>query len=50
MRAAEFLIIERPQKRERTTLKKNLKEGPKTPPHETPSLDSHILYAGEDSD
>ena len=30
--------------------KKNLKKGPKNPQNETPSLDSHILYAGEDSD
>ncbi|XDB67048.1 hypothetical protein ABFV05_020664 [Capra hircus] len=30
--------------------KKNLKEGPKNPKNETPSPDSHILYAGEDSD
>ena len=30
--------------------KKNLKEGPKDPKNETPSPDSHILYAGEDSD
>lgn len=30
--------------------KKNLKEGPKDPKNETPSPDSHILYAGEDCD
>ena len=30
--------------------KKNLKEGPKNPKNETSSPDSHILYAGEDSD
>ena len=30
--------------------KKNLKEGPKNPKNETPFPDSHILYAGEDSD
>ena len=29
---------------------KNLKEEPKNPKNETPSPDSHILYAGEDSD
>ena len=55
--------MERPQKRERTALekkkkrkfiaeenRKNQKEGPKNPKNETPSPDSHILYAGEDSD
>ena len=30
--------------------KKNLKEEPRNPKNETPFPDSHILYAGEDSD
>ena len=29
--------------------KKNLKERPRTPKNKTPSPESHILYAGEDS-
>ena len=50
VRAAErvFNHRETPEERE-DHIKKNLKEGPKNPQNETPSLDSHILYAGEDS-
>ena len=63
MRAAErvFNHRETPEEREDRIKKKerefgaeknhkNLKEGPKNPKNETPSPDSHILYAGKDSD